>query len=268
MSSSFPENPHLTARTANGILWLTLNRPEDLNAVDEVMLQGLEAAMALAAASPEIRCVVIKGAGRAFCAGADLKNALRLGKEGLQDFLSLARRTFALVRDCPKPVIAGLNGITVAGGLELALACDILVASETATVGDAHVNFGVFPGAGGAAILPRRIGYHAAAHLLFTGGSVSADRMFQLGLVQEVWPAADFLVRLEGLADRIASKSPEGLARIKTVARSAADISDAAALGLEAAEAGLYSQSPDFDEGIKAFVEKRKPIFRPIDQVS
>ncbi len=257
------ENAALRVERRGAGLWLTLARPADMNALNADILHGIENGLAIALQDDAVRVVVVTGEGRAFCAGADLKAALsELGDGGLEKFLEEASRILNLVRNFPKPVIAGLNGLTLAGGLELALACDIIIAASNAKIGDAHANFGVFPGAGGAAILPRRIGYHSGAFLLFTGDAFPAETLMTWGLVQQVVPAETLTATLEALVEKIAQKSPSALRRMKTVARASSHMSEDAALELESNELREHMKGADFREGLSAFAEKRKPRFQ------
>ena len=166
------------------------------------------------------------------------------------------------LRDFPKPVIAALNGITMAGGLELAMCCDIVLASQQAKIGDAHANFGVYPGAGGAAVLPRLIPQNVAKYLLFTGKTLSADEMKTYGLVNEVVPADELDEAVAELAKLIASKSPIALRRMKEVANGSLDKSRDAALEHEQVLFRKHQRSHDMAEGLRAFSEKRSPEFK------
>ena len=169
--------------------WLRLNRPTELNALSRDMVLELGEALERIRRDEKLRVVVLTGSGRAFCAGADLKAvqaSLSQERSDDGDFLDAVAEVFQILRDFPKPVIGGLNGVTVAGGLELAMCCDVLIAAESAKIGDAHANFGVFPGAGGAAVLPSRIGLPNAKYLLFSGRSLPARDWLRMGLVQEV----------------------------------------------------------------------------------
>ncbi|MGO4391307.1 enoyl-CoA hydratase/isomerase family protein [Variovorax sp. M-6] len=242
---------------------LTLNRPRAMNALNLATLEQLERRLADIAANDEIRVLVLAGNGPAFCAGADLKEVLAGASlaPGEADFLDRANVIFSQLRNLPKPVIAALNGVTMAGGLELAMCADIVVAAESATIADAHANFGVYPGAGGAAILPRLIPLNMAMYLLMTGKSLSAAEMKACGLVCEVH-ADDRLVdaTLE-LARHIAKKSPIALRRMKQVARASADKSAADALLHEQVMLRQHMRTADFHEGLTAFAEKRAPNF-------
>jgi enoyl-CoA hydratase/carnithine racemase len=255
--------PDLRIERRGAGLWLTLSRPADMNALNLEILKGIERGLGEALEDDGIRAVVVTGDGRAFCAGADLKTALGgLGDRGLEVFLDEASRTLNSLRNFPKPVIAGLNGLTLAGGLELALACDIIVAAANAKVGDGHANYGVFPGAGGAAILPRRIGYHGAALLLFTGDTLPAETLMSWGLIQQIVPAEQLTATIDTLVEKIAQKSPSALRRMKAVARASAHMSEDAALELEKEELRQHMLGSDFREGLAAFAEKRKPKFQ------
>jgi len=182
----------------------------------------------------DIRCLVISGSGRAFCAGADLKSTTGADPlpPGEPDFYDRVWDIYGRLRNFPKPVIAALNGFTLAGGLEMAMCCDIVIASETAKIGDAHANFGVYPGAGGAAILPRIVPRNVAKYLLFT------------------------------LADHITAKSPIALRRMKAVASQTQGQTAEDALRHEQLIFRQHLRSADMVEGLSAFEEKRTPKFQ------
>jgi enoyl-CoA hydratase/carnithine racemase len=243
---------------------LTLNRPRAMNALNLATLAKLEHRLNEISNNDEVRAVVLTGSGTAFCAGADLKEVLagaQLGP-GESDFLDRANVVFGALRDFPKPVIAALNGVTMAGGLELAMCADVVVAAESATIADAHANFGVYPGAGGAAILPRLIPLNMAMYLLLTGKSLSATEMKACGLVSEVHPDEGLADAALALARHIAKKSPIALRRMKDVARGSADKSRDDALLHEQVMLRRHMRSFDFHEGLRAFAEKRAPLFQ------
>ena len=243
---------------------LTLNRPQAMNALNLATLVELELRLGEISNNDEIRVVVLTGNGNAFCAGADLKEVLagaQLGP-GEPDFLDRANVVFGALRDFPKPVIAALNGATMAGGLELAMCADVVVAAEGAIIADAHANFGVYPGAGGAAILPRLIPLNMAMYLLLTGKSLSATEMKACGLVSEVHPDEGLADAALALARHIAKKSPIALRRMKEVARASADKSRDDALLHEQVMLRRHMRSFDFHEGLRAFSEKRAPLFQ------
>lgn len=248
--------------------WITLDRPDAMNALSGPMCTELLEAIGRIERDPGIRVIVLTGAGRAFCAGADLKGVFEDagGSPGpidpMTDFLDQVGTMMERLRVCPKPSIAALNGLTLAGGLELAMACDLIIAADSARIGDAHANFGVFPGAGGSAILPRRIGATAAKYLLFTGDTLPAKELVPLGLVNRVVPDADLGSEVEKLAARIASKSPLVIRRMKQTVADGLEQPQASALRLERVVLDAHRHSHDIREGLAAFVGKRTPDFK------
>ena len=258
-------NEDLDYTQKGSIAWLTLNRPKAMNSISLSIIERMEELLPQLAADDSVRVVVLTGEGAAFCAGADLKQILasRELPPGEADFLDrICYNVMNPLRDFPKPVIAALNGITMAGGLELAMCCDIVLASEDARIGDAHANFGVYPGAGGAAVLPRLIPHNVAKYLLFTGKTLSADEMKAYGLVNEVVPADQLEQAVTDLAELIAQKSPIALRRMKEVANASMDKSRDAALEHEQVMLRKHERSFDMAEGLAAFSEKRPPEFQ------
>jgi enoyl-CoA hydratase/carnithine racemase len=193
----------------------------------------------------------------------DLREVLEIDASGpvRPDLLDRVGNVVKQLSAFPKPLIAALNGITVAGGLEIALCADIVLAADTARIGDAHANYGLVPGAGGAAILPRVIPHHIALYLLLTGRTLSAAEMKTYGLVCEVHPANELADAALALANLIAAKSPLGLQRIKQVARASMDKSREDALLHEEVTLRVHQRSQDWQEGLRAFSEKRAPVF-------
>ncbi len=253
----------LLSETLGPVTRLTLNRPKAMNSMNLAILAELDRRLTEIAADEAVRVLVITGAGPAFCAGADLKEVLagRTAQPGETDFLDRASVVLDRLRNFPKPVIAALNGVTMAGGLELAMCADLVVAAASATIADAHANFGVYPGGGGAAILPRLIPVNMAMYLLFTGKSLSAAEMKACGLVCEVHPDDVFAEAVLALAQLVAKKSPVALRRMKEVARASADKTRDDALFHEQVMLRAHMRSHDFHEGLQAFAEKRAPRF-------
>jgi enoyl-CoA hydratase len=245
-------------------LWVRLNRPDALNGLHPAILAGIEAAMDAASADPEIRALVVTGTGRAFCAGADLKfvGARDGGQDGFTGFLHDVGRTFDRLEAFEKPVIAAVNGLALAGGLELVLCCDLVVAAASAKIGDAHANYGLLPGGGGSCRLPRRIGLMRAKHLFYTGAMVSAEEMRVAGLVNAVVPDDEVGDAVEALVAEIARKSPLGLSRMKQLTNDAMETPAPIALRAELQASELHALSFDMNEGLAAFAEKRAPRFR------
>jgi enoyl-CoA hydratase len=262
MPMSTPDAPAVRREIRGSAAWIILDRPREMNALNGEVLAGIVSALDLAEADPAVRAVVLTGGGeKAFCAGADLKQVLAAPAAGEADFLDQAAKMFSRLRNFPKPTIAAVNGIAMAGGLELILACDLVIAADSARMSDAHANFGVFPGAGGAAILPKRIGAQRAKWLLFTGDAMSAAEWMAMGLVNQVVPAAELSGAVESLVAKIAAKSPLVLRRMKEVADAALDRSRDAALDYELLTLRNHLRSWDLQEGLRAFAEKRAPRF-------
>nr|WP_281288122.1 enoyl-CoA hydratase/isomerase family protein [Bacillus rubiinfantis] len=198
-------------------------------------------------------------------AGADLKELLsdlERKPDGQKGLLDYAGGIFETLNSLTKPLIAALNGITAAGGLELAMTADIVIASEKAKIGDAHANFGVLPGGGGAVRLPRKIGMNRAKYLLFTGEFVTAQEMKEYGLVHEVTSAEDLESVAQEIADKISAKSPLVLREIKRLASDGQKQPLEIALRQELLALKNHTRSHDFQEGLSAFAEKRTPNFK------
>ncbi len=170
---------------------ITLNRPEVLNALNWDLLSEMEASLRSLEENNQIRVIIITGAGRAFSAGADLSHVKNILDQplALVDFLHLAHRVHNFIEKMSKPVIAAINGLALAGGLELAISCDVIIASETARIGDQHANFGLIPGGGGTQRLPRLIGIRRAKELMFTGKWLTPAEAERIGLINQVVPA-------------------------------------------------------------------------------
>ena len=246
------------------VAWLTLNRPQVMNAISLDMLKLYERYLPQIAADESNRVLVLTGSGSAFCAGVDLKDLLKnmSPPPGEIDFLDrLCDNVIKQLRNFPKPVIAALNGITLAGGLETAMCADIVIAAENIEIGDAHANYGLYPGAGGVALLPNIVPRNVAKYLLLTGNNLSAEQLHTYGFVNEVVPAEMLIDTAQNLAEVIASKSPIGLRRMKIVANEALGTTPDVAFALEQVEFRKHLRSWDMHEGLKAFSEKRKPQF-------
>ncbi|WP_321886174.1 enoyl-CoA hydratase/isomerase family protein [Burkholderia cenocepacia] len=252
-------------RRENRVAWLTLSRPEALNALSPDMLDEIAHALETVTGDGDTRVLVVTGAGRAFCAGADLKGvgASTAEGDGPLGFLANVHRVFESVRTLPMPVIAAVNGLAMGGGLELAMHCDIVVAAESAKLADAHANFGVIPGCGGAALLPRLIGPAYARYLLFSGDSVPAAELYRIGFIAKLFAPGALVTGTQALAERIAEKSPLGLRITKRIVAEGLEQADlAGALKLELEANVEYGKSYDMNEGMAAFAQRRKPQFR------
>lgn len=245
--------------------WIRLNRPEALNSLNDAMVRGLEESIERARADDHVRALVVTGNGRAFCAGGDLKAIRELADtdpRGSQGFLLDVGRALESLERFPKPVIAAVNGLAMAGGLEIVLSCDLVVAVETAPMGDAHSNYGLIPGGGASIRLPRRVGRSVASFLLFTGKSLPATQLVACGLVNLAVPQDLLTATVDELVESIAAKSPLGLARIKQLVNDGLDQPLPTGLRLELLASETHARSHDMAEGLAAFEEKRTPVFK------
>lgn len=255
----------ITVERDGNLGWVRINRPERLNAFAGDMRDRLDSALQELDAHDGVRCVAIIGVGRAFSTGGDVKVMAELAeKEDAAGFEELVRTGIRVVKridEMRKPVIAAVNGAAAGAGACLALACDLRIASQNATIGLTFARVGLHPDWGGAYFLPRVIGSALAAELVFTGGMINARRAERLGLFNRVVPADDLEAAVRGLAGQIAGGPPEVIADAKrTLRRSlAADLDEI--LEMEASAQVRAFSSPDFHEGIKAFIEKRAPRF-------
>ena len=245
--------------------WITLNRPTALNALIPAVVNGIDAALDEVEKHPEVCAIVVTGNGRAFSAGADLK-FIRESSGGnpraLQDFLQGIYVTFNRLEHFPRPIIAAVNGLALAGGIELVLCCDLVIAAESAKLGDAHANFGLIPGGGSSARLPRKIGPNRAKYLMYTGEFLSAHELMAMGLVNEVVPDDELASAVEKVVTKLSHKSPLGLARMKYLVDDGLNQSEDTALRLELSLFDLHTTSEDMQEGLAAFEQKRVPQFK------
>jgi enoyl-CoA hydratase/carnithine racemase len=242
--------------------WIRLTRPEKRNAINGALLAGIADGLDRAA-EERARVVVLTGSGPAFCAGADLTavggqldDPAAIGK-----LLEEAGQLTLRIESHPAPVIAAVNGAAVAGGLELLLACDLVVAAHSAKLADGHAKWGLFPGAGSSVRLPRLIGANRARQLIYTGDTVTAQQAYELGVVNQVVADDELDAAVAALCARLASRSAAGLARMKRVINTAATMPVADGIALELAEARQHLHSPDVAEGLAAFAAGRRPSF-------
>lgn len=249
----------------NAAAWITLNRPTALNSLTPGIGAGIDAALDEIERHPEVRAVVVTGNGRAFSAGADLK-FIRESSGGdphaLQHFTRDLLQVLTRLEQFPRPVIAAVNGLALAGGIELVLCCDIVIAAESAKLGDAHANYGLIPGGGSSVRLPRKIGPTRAKGLMFTGEFLPARELMAMGLVNEVVPDGELTAAVERFVAKLANKSPLGLARMKQLVDDGLNQPQDTALRLELLTFDLHASSEDMQEGLAAFEQKRTPQFK------
>jgi enoyl-CoA hydratase len=243
---------------------ITINRPQKLNALNIQTRAEGAAALEELREDEGVRVVVITGAGeKAFVAGADISEFEGRTAVSQRDVMT-ARSLFTAVDTFPKPVIAMINGFCLGGGCELALSCDIRVASETARFGQPEINLGIIPGGGGTQRLTRLVGEGKAMELILTGDMIDAQHAYNLGLVNLVVPVADLEAKTMELANRIAEKSPIALRMAKEAVKTAARANLDEGLRREIDLFALTFSSQDKDEGVRAFLEKRKPEFKGV----
>ncbi|MDT5062532.1 MAG: enoyl-CoA hydratase [Acidobacteriota bacterium] len=252
----------LLVERRNRVVIVTINRPEKRNALNiQTRAEGAQILEELRE-DESVGVVVFTGAGdKAFIAGADI--AEFAGRTALtQRDVMVARSLFTAIDTFPKPVIAMINGYCLGGGCELALACDLRLASETASFGQPEINLGIIPGGGGTQRLTRLVGEGKAMELILTGEIIDAHTAYKIGLVNMVVPAADLEAKTMEIASRIAEKSPVALRMAKEAVKLASRSNLDEGLRREVDLFALCFSSEDKDEGVKAFLEKRKPVFK------
>lgn len=255
---------HLILEHRGRVSWVYLNRPQALNAISYECMRELRAVWVELRDRDETRVIVVSGKGRGFCAGADLTDAPspeeRPGPQA--PFLEEGAKMEEVLLAMPKPVIAAINGVCCGGGLELAMMCDFMIAAASAKIGDAHANFAALPGGGATVRLPRIVGVNWARYLMFTGELYPAADMAAIGLVIRVVEDPQLEAEVQAIAERIASKSPLGLRRMKMLINDGLDMPQALAMKMEKLVSAEHMRSNDAAEGGRAFKEKRKPEFR------
>ena len=241
---------------------LTLNRPKVLHALNAQVFDELELAFQALAADPDVRVILLTGAGeKAFAAGADISEIATVDAAQGEARARRGQQVFDLIETCGKPVIACINGFALGGGCELAMACTMRLASETARLGQPEVKLGLLPGYGGTQRLPRLVGQPAALKLLLTGEMIGAAEALRIGLVDEVVPPERLMERAESLAKTIVAMAPLAVAGCLEAVRHGSDLNLEAALDLEAQIFGRLCGTADKAEGTRAFLEKRSPTW-------
>lgn len=247
---------------ADGVRRLTVNRPDKLNALDAATLAALQAAFEAAATDPAVRVVVLTGAGpKAFVAGADIAEMADLRATEGRDFSLRGQKLMRTIETLPKPVVAMVNGFALGGGLELAMACHLRIAADTAKMGQPEINLGLIPGFGGSQRLLRLAGRSATLELCLLGAPVTAERALQLGIVTRVVPAAELEAETGRLAAQLAASAPLALRATLDVVNVGGECGIEEGLQYETAQFGLMFATDDMREGTRAFVERRKPAF-------
>lgn len=248
-----------------GVGRITLNRPDVLNSFDAAMSLRLQEVLAELEADREVRALYLTGAGRAFCAGQDLAEACPKDRPPMQDFAAHVRAVYNPIvlrlRNLPKPVVCGVNGVAAGAGASLAFACDLVVASEEASFLQAFIKIGLVPDTGASWILPRLTGTAHAAALMMLGEKLPAPRALELGMIYKVCPLEALETVGMGLATQLAAQPTYAIGLIKRMLNASASNTLEQQLELEADYQGRAGKSLDYAEGVKAFFDKRKPSF-------
>lgn len=247
-----------------GVLTITLNRPDSYNACNEALTSELQEALRLATADSEVRCVVLTGAGKAFCSGQDLKDAPSGGgKRSLAD--SLQRRynpIITLMREMPKPIIASINGVAAGAGLSLALAADIRIMNSSAKLVEAFIGIALIPDSGATYFYPRMLGYSRAFEFATLNKSISAEEAKELGLVSMVAAPQSFQEAVQSIAKLYANGPTQSYGFVKHLLQKGMDLPLETMLELEVDFQQRAGESFDYSEGVAAFIEKRTPSFQ------
>lgn len=257
----------LGAETNDGVLTLTLNRPDVLNAFDNQLTDDLAAALKAAERDDDVRCILITGAGRAFSSGQDLADLKDQYKPGHKPVLGgRLRKGYNPIinRMCAmeKPIIAAVNGVAAGAGASLALACDLRIASEKASFVEAFINVGLVPDSGSTYFLPRLVGFAKAMEMCITGEKVGAEDALRLGLVNRVVAPDDLMTEATALCTRLASMPTKAIGLTKRLLNRSITASLADQLEAEAYDQETAGKTDDHIEGVTSFLEKRKPVFR------
>ncbi len=256
------EYKNLTVVQEGDICIITINRPKVLNVLNIETLQELKRAALEMDAKKDVKVVILTGAERAFAAGADITEMMPLTAIEGKKFGQLGQEVFEAFETLSKPVIAAINGFALGGGCELAMACDIRIASEKAKIGQPEVKLGVTPGFGGTQRLPRLVGRAKAKELIFTGEMIDAAEAHRIGLVNSVVPPDALMGEAKKLAGQIAQNGEIAVSQAKKAINQGIDLDLKSGCGLEAEAFGLCFSTEDQKEGMKAFVEKREAKFK------
>jgi enoyl-CoA hydratase len=254
---------HLLLERDGGVAIITINRPEKRNALNTATVDELRRIILELKRDDTVRVVILTGSGdKAFVAGADINELAVQSPVGGRDHGRTGQHVFDLLEHMGKPVIAAINGVALGGGCELAMACTLRIAADTARLGQPEINLGLMPGYGGTQRLPRLVGKGRALELLLTGDALSADDAWRIGLVNRVVPAAELMAEVRKLAQALAAKAPIAMRYIIDAVNQGLDMSLGDAQTYEATLFGLVSTTEDMREGTKAFLEKRKAEFK------
>ncbi len=254
---------NVSTENRDGILWLTINRPKVLNALNAKTIEEIGRVFESSLRDEAVRCVIITGAGdKAFVAGADINELAVLSPVAGQEHARHGQQIFDSIEQLGKPVIAAINGFALGGGCELAMACTLRIAADTARFGQPEINLGLIPGYAGSQRLPRLVGKGVALEILLTGDMIGAQRAYEIGLVYRVVPASELMAEARKLAHGLASKAPIAVRYILDAVNHGLDTPLAHGQYLETSLFGTIASSEDMREGTKAFLEKRKAVWQ------
>jgi enoyl-CoA hydratase/carnithine racemase len=255
--------PILLEEEQDGIMCLTLNRPEVMNSFNFALLHALRAKIEDLRARPSVRVVIITGKGeKAFCSGADLKERVGLSPVQVKEFITTIRNLFTAIEQLPQPVIAGINGVALGGGTELALAADLRIAASNASMGLTETRLAIIPGAGGTQRLPRLVGRGKAKELIFTGQRIDAAEALRIGLVNKVCQPPELINECRKMAAMICEAGPIAIEQAKYAINYGLETDLATGLAIESNAYWVCIPTEDRLEGLAAFREKRKPVYK------
>jgi 2-(1,2-epoxy-1,2-dihydrophenyl)acetyl-CoA isomerase len=259
-------DPSLLVDQRDGVLTLTLNRPDVLNSFNRAMADALQGALRHAANDADVRAVLLTGAGRGFCAGQDLAEALPQGDGPMPDIGDFVRQSYNPIlrgiRHLEKPVICAVNGVAAGAGANLAFACDLTIASETATFVESFAKLGLIPDTSGTFFVPRLVGVQRATGMFFLADKLSATKAKEWGLIWDVVSPDALMSTAHALAASLAIQATRGFGLTKRAMNASFANSLDAQLDVEAACMSEAGRTADYEEGVRAFLEKRKPVYR------
>lgn len=251
---------------SNGIFTITLNRPDKLNSFNFEMGNQMKEALMEAESNDEVRCILLTGVGRAFCAGQDLAEATEVSNDPDRDLSEIVNHTYIPIikgiRELEKPVVCAVNGTAAGAGANIALACDIVIANEEAKFIQSFSQIGLIPDSGGTYILPRLIGLARATALTFLGEKVSAQEAVEMGMIWKAYPADSFMDEAEAIAAKLAKMPTRGFGLTKRGFNAGFSNDLETQMKLEAKLQAEAGKTHDYNEGVQAFLEKRKPEFK------
>jgi len=253
---------HILFSISNGVGKITLNGPDVLNSFNMAMAKEMQAALDTCASDKNVRAVLITGAGRAFCAGQDLAAAIAPGADIKVIVQEQYNPIILKIRNIEKPVICAVNGVAAGAGANIAFACDIILAGASSSYIQAFSKIGLIPDSGGTFFLPRLVGMQRATALMMLGDKVSAQQAYEFGMVYKVIPDESLMSEAEKLAEQMAQMATRGLALTKKLLNESMDNNLVQQLSMEGDLQAMAAKTYDNAEGVKAFLEKRKPVFK------